>query len=74
MMNETLTFFMVLSDRSAETRARHATLDIARNEAKRLATLNPGVKFYVLASLGHMVKEDPVTWQAHEPDQDQIPF
>lgn len=65
-------FFMVLSDKSSETRVRHATLDIARNEAKRLATLNPGIKFFVLASLGHMVKEDPVTWEQH--DQDPIPF
>ena len=68
------TFFMVLSDRSSETRVRHATLDIARCEAKRLAALNPGIKFFVLASLGHMVKEDPVTWQQHENDPDQIPF
>ena len=68
------TFFMVLSDKSAETRVRHATLDIARNEAKRLAALNPGIRFFVLASLGHMVKEDPVTWQGHEYDPDQIPF
>lgn len=66
-------FFMVLSDRSSETRVRHATLDIARNEAKRLACLNPGCKFFVLASLGHMVKEDPVTWEEHSPD-DGIPF
>lgn len=65
-------FFMVLSDRSSTTTVRHATLDIARNEAKRLAALNPGTKFFVLASLGHMVKEDPVTWQEHTGDE--IPF
>lgn len=69
----TCNFFMVLSDRSSETRVRHATIDIARNEAKRLAALNPGCKFFVLASLGHMVKEDPVTWQQHE-STDEIPF
>lgn len=67
------TFFMVLSDRSSSTTVRHASIEVARGEAKRLAAQNPGIKFFVLASLGHMVKEDPVTWQAHEPD-DQIPF
>jgi hypothetical protein len=66
-------FFMVLAENSSETRQRHATLDIARNEAKRLAGKNPGVKFFVLAALGHMVKEDPVTWRQHEPS-DEIPF
>lgn len=67
------TFFMVLSDQSNVTNVRHANLDVARKEARRLAGLNPGVKFFVLASLGHMVKEDPVTWQRHEMD-DGIPF
>lgn len=67
------TFFMVLADNSSQTNVRHATIDIARNEARRLAAINPRVKFFVLASLGHMVKEDPVTWREHEPN-DEIPF
>ena len=70
--NEYETFFMVMSDRpeSYPPRVRHPTLDIARNEAKRLANTNPGTKFYVLASLGHMLRDDPVSWHAH----DEIPF
>lgn len=67
------TFFMVLADNSNQTNVRHASIEVARGEAKRLAALNPGVRFFVLASLGHMVKEDPVTWQQHEPS-DEIPF
>lgn len=69
-----ITFFMVLSDRSAETRVRHPNIDLARNEAKRLALANPGVKFFVLASLGHAVTPEPVTWQRHEDVSDEIPF
>lgn len=67
------TFFMVLADHIYGTgvpTVRHSTIDKARAEAKRLAGLNPGVKFYVLASLGHMVKCDPVLWEQH----DEIPF
>lgn len=67
------TFFMVLADNSSNTNVRHTNIDVARGEAKRLAAMNPGIRFFVLASLGHMIKEDPVTWQQHQPD-DEIPF
>lgn len=63
-------FYMVLSDLSAVTCVRHPSLEIARTEAKRLAALNQNVKFFVLASLGHCVRNDPVTWEQH----DDIPF
>lgn len=68
-MTETI-FFMVLGDGSGSTHIRHDTLDKARTEAERLARLNPGTKFYVLASLGHAVRNDPVVWEQH----DDIPF
>ena len=63
-------FFMVLNDRSTQTRYRHDTLESARAEAKRLAGLNPGVKFWVLAALGCCIKPDPVEWIP----TDDIPF
>lgn len=73
------TFFMVLADRAPVPSwagglpiVRHTTIDLARTEAKRLAGLNPGIKFFVLASLGHMVRNEPVVWEKHE--FDEIPF
>lgn len=69
-MTQMPNFFMVLADNSDQTRVRHCTLEDARREAARLATLNPGLKFFVLASLGHMVRENPTRWEAH----DDIPF
>lgn len=63
-------FYMVLSDNSSYTNVRHASLALARAEAERLARANPGVKFFVLASLGHAVRNDPVSWEPH----DDIPF
>lgn len=71
------TFFMVLADKVTTPifgfglpTVRHDTIEKARDEAKRLAGANPGTKFYVLASLGHMVRNDPVVWEKH----DEIPF
>lgn len=61
---------MVLADNSNQTTVRHSTRELARNEAKRLGGLNPGVKFFVLRSEGHAVKMDPVAWEDH----DVIPF
>lgn len=65
-------FWMVLADNSSETRFRHDTAEKAKTEAKRLAGLNPGVRFFVLQSIGAMVKNDPVSWEDHETDP--IPF
>jgi hypothetical protein len=39
---------------------RHTDLDAARTEAKRLATLNPGVEFFILRAVeGVEYREDP---------------
>lgn len=66
------TFFMVMSDipDRAPPRVRHNSLDAAKREARRLADANPGERFFVLASLGHMIRNDPVSWQKH----DDVPF
>lgn len=75
------TFFMVLADRvtspiwgSGLPTVRHETLDSARTEAKRLALLNTGTKFFVLASIGHAVTPEPVIWEAHEDQEGEISF
>jgi len=70
-------FFMVLSDDSTYTQYRHSTLSGARSEAARLATVNPGTKFWVLAALGCALNPEPVKWiattEGFDP-HDKIPF
>lgn len=63
-------FWMVLRDNSVHTAHRHPTLESARSEATRLATQNPGVKFFVLQSIGSAELARPITWDEH----DIIPF
>lgn len=63
-------FWMVLSDNSNYTIVRHRTLEIAKGEANRLAAANPGIRFFVLQSIGAAVRTDPVSWVEH----DTIPF
>jgi hypothetical protein len=64
-------FWMVLADNSSHTAYRHASHGSAVTEAKRLAAQNKGVKFFVLASVGHAVVRDPVEWTAYDIE---IPF
>lgn len=65
-----LQFFMVLADNSNVTNVRHKSLEGAQREARRLADTNPGVRFFVLASVGHALRADPVVWEQH----DDVPF
>lgn len=67
-------FWMVMSDviDRAAPRVRHSRYDIAVNEARRLAKLSPGERFYVLATVGSARTADPVTYEVI--DCDQIPF
>lgn len=53
-------------------RFQHSTFESAKQEAKRLAVLNPGTEFMVLESIGAVVKTD-VIWKDHEEDI-EIPF
>lgn len=64
-------FWMVLGDGSAETRARHSSLDLAKREAKRLAAKMPGTQFFVLECKGAAVVADPVSWIEAE---HELPF
>jgi hypothetical protein len=61
-------FWMVLAENSNQTTKRHSFLDQAKAEAKRLAASNPGIRFFVLQSLGAHIHE--VSWEQH----DEIPF
>lgn len=63
-------FFVVWNIEHGIPYMKHNTLTEAKNEAKRLAILNPGQVFYVLHSLGKMVKQEPVEWI----ESDDLPF
>lgn len=67
-------FYVVWNVGHGLPRVQHQTFEAAKGEARRLAMLNPGQIFHVLASAGHAVKE-LATWVDHQPDLDQvIPF
>lgn len=72
------TFWIVWSPTgSSPPRCRHADEPSARAEATRLAKLNPGAEFFVLAAIGKAQKVD-VAWSAASTevphDDDGIPF
>ena len=63
-------FWMVLGNGTPVY--RHATEELARMEAERLARVHPGQEFFVLQAIGKCVKSD-VQWS--EPsDSGDIPF
>lgn len=59
-------FWMVLADNSSQTTVRHDTRDRAQNEARRLASANPGIRFFVLQSIGAAIRHEPISWEAHQ--------
>ncbi len=61
---------MVYADNSTQTRCRHGSRKQAEDEARRLAGINPGIKFFVLQSIGYAARTEPVEWVEH----DGIPF
>lgn len=68
-------FWMVLAEGHTYTHYRHPTEQSAKNEAQRLAGLNPNQKFHVLACIGHAIRKSPVEWVEAEVDLDsEIPF
>lgn len=71
-------FWMVWSPQGRAPTHRHLSARSAKDEAERLASLNPGTEFIVLASVGTCVKRE-VQWTAHvEPygagPDDDLPF
>lgn len=72
-MNKFNGFWMVLG--SGTPTYRHNTLMSARQEAERLATMNPGSTFYILECKAACVKSQ-VQWAEAVWDEtgDEIPF
>lgn len=68
-MSEKPSFFMVLRDGVSATSFRHERFNDAKSEAERLANQNPGVRFFVLQSIGAAIRNE-VTWEEH----DDVPF
>lgn len=64
-------FWMVYGMNQSAPVARHKTFESAANESKRLARSNPGVEFYVLATVARAVKADV---DFRRIDTDEIPF
>ena len=69
-------FWMVWNPDGRQPRYMHMTRDQAENEAKRLASENPGEKFFVLKSItGFLAKKAPVKSIKIRPAlPDEIPF
>jgi len=68
------TFWMVLGHGTPSY--RHDTEESARNEAARLATVNPGETFHVLQAVAKCVKSD-ISWTILKRDPNttcEIPF
>ena len=63
-------FWFVWSPEGYPPKFRHASPDLAEQEARRLALLNPGKEFIVLRSEKSFKAEQPVTEVNHE----WIPF
>jgi hypothetical protein len=64
-------FFMVYGHGQGAPNVIHDTFQQAKAEAERLADRNPGVRFYVLATVGAAEK---VSVQFRKIDADEIPF
>ncbi len=70
-MNRSEPFFMVYGYGQNPPTVIHDNFMLAEREAKRLADLHPGIRFYVLATVGAAEK---VSVQFRKIDADEIPF
>jgi len=52
-------FYMVQAENTSSTSKRHYSGEIADSEAQRLASDSPGVKFYILQTIGYYEVEKP---------------
>lgn len=64
-------FWMVWNEQGHAPTYKHITLPAAKAEAERLARMNPGQRFHVLAAMGSC-EYNPVSWT--EVNHDEIPF
>lgn len=65
-------FWMVWSEQSHETHARHEDEATAEREAERLARIKPGCKFFVMLAVGFA--EQPREPRLYHRLDDGIPF
>lgn len=68
-------FWMVYGAGQGAPTARHKSLESARTEAERLARMVPGVRFFILETVGAVEKVDVqfIDLRAGDPT-DEIPF
>lgn len=71
-MTDTPPLWLVWNPNARLPRYEHGSRDSAAAEAKRLAKLHPGERFYVMEPIGAAMVEDPVKWI--EFDSDEMPF
>lgn len=69
-------FYLVWSPQTKYTNHRHPDYKSAKAEALRLARLNPGREFFILATHARIVKTDVQVdeWGMAELFTDEIPF
>lgn len=63
-------FWMVYGEGQGAPTVKHASMNLAKGEAERLARQHPGTKFYVLRAIGSAERSD-VTFTVLD---DEIPF
>lgn len=77
-MSTSTPFWMVYGDEQRPPVVKHQTRTLAETEAKRLARLNPGIKFYVLEAVSLAEKIDVQFTRIARRDvaveDDEIPF
>lgn len=71
---KTKQFWMVLAENSTYTQVKHDSFTIALKEAKRLAKLHQGTKFFILELISVCIVEDPVHVEMLREPEDDIPF
>lgn len=70
------TFWMVWGEFGSQPRFKHSSKQSAEDEAKRLATNNPGQSFYVLESLSWARRDPPEAqmFKCSPAPLDDLPF
>jgi hypothetical protein len=70
-------FWCVFNPEQSAPKYVHISEQSAKNQAKRLARLNPEQRFYVMESIGMAIKND-VSYYVNRPQEycndDEIPF
>jgi hypothetical protein len=62
-MADTGSFFMVYGMCQEPPRIRHETYERAKAEATRLASLNPGIEFFILMPVGVAKRTEPIEFR-----------